>query len=89
MQSTASSEATYLVVDIDTVEVVLLDPVGEGVRRANRVRTGGGRDIGGAKDRHNELDTRSSVLGLDACALCGGQAGPLLGLVPGTLEKQE
>ena len=80
---------TYLVVDIDTVQVVLLDPCGHGVGCANGVSAGRSRGVGGAEGGYDKLNTRRCILGLDARPLAGAEANPFLGLVPRSFNQKE
>ena len=80
---------SYLEVNVDTVQIVFLDPGSHSVGCSDGVSAGRGRSVSRAEGGHDELDARSRVLGLDARALSGSEASPLLSLVPRSLDQQE
>lgn len=81
--------ATYLVVDIYTIQTILDNPGCDGVGGGNRVLVTGRRRFGRAKGRDDELDASLLVVGLGAFTLSVGQAGPGLGLVCRAGRQQE
>ena len=78
-----------LVVDIDAVEAVALDPLGHGVSRVDCVRARGGGEVGRAEGGGDDLDACLVVLVLLRGLLGGGERSPVGGLVDGALKGQE
>ena len=78
-----------LVVDINAVEAVGLDPCGHCVAGADRVRVRGGRCVSCAERGGNDLDASLGVLVLLGGLGGGGEGSPVAGLVNGALECQE
>ena len=59
----------HLIVNVDTIKAVLLDPSRHGIGGGNWIGVGSRRDVGGAKRGHEKLDAGVGVLGLDGGAL--------------------
>lgn len=78
---------SYLVVDIDPVEIELLDPCSHGIRRADGIRASGSGHIGRTECRDDKLDAGIGVLGLHRGTLARTERCPLLCLIPGSLEQ--
>lgn len=80
---------TDLVVDVNTIQTVLLDPRSHGVSGCDRISTGGRRYVGGSECRDHEFDPSSSILGFDAGALCRSECGPDLCVIPSSFKEEE
>ena len=78
-----------LVVDVDTVEAVSLDPLRHGVGGADSVRARGGGGVGRTEGGSDDLDAGLVVLVLLGLLLSGGERGPVVGLVDGALAGEE
>ena len=78
-----------LVVDVDTVEAVGLDPLGHGVRGGDRVHARGGGGVGRAEGGRDDLDAGLVVLVLLRGLGAGRERGPVARLVDGTLAGEE
>ena len=78
-----------LVVDVDAVQAVGLDPLGHAVRDADGVRARGRRGVGRAERGRDDADPRFGVLGL-LCGLCVcGEGSPVACLVYCAVEGEE
>ena len=86
---TAVHRRQVLVVDIDTVEAVALDPLRHRVGGVDGVRARGGGGVGRAERGRDDLDAGLVVLVLLGRLLGRGERGPVGGLVDGALEGQE
>ena len=86
---TAVHRRQVLVVDIDTVEAVALDPLRHRVGGVDGVRARGGGGVGRAERGRDDLDAGLVVLVLLGRLLGRGERGPVGGLVDRALEGQE
>ena len=78
-----------LVVDVDTIQAVRLDPLRHRVRSVDGVRAGGRGGVGRAECGCDDLDASLVVLVLLRGLVGGGKGGEPAGLVEGTLESEE
>ena len=78
-----------LVVDVDPVQPVSLDPLRHRVRSVYGVRAGGRGGVGRAECGRDDLDAGVVVFGLFGGLVCGGERGPVACLVEGAGEGEE
>ena len=78
-----------LVVDINAVEAVRLDPCSHRVACADGVRVRGGGGVGRAERGGDDLDAGLGVFVLLGGLGGSGEGGPVAGLVDGALECEE
>lgn len=71
---------TNLIINIDTIEVVLLYPCCHCIRSIDRICACRGGNIGGPEDRHDQLDTCSGVLMFQGMPLRVRQSCPFISL---------
>ena len=78
-----------LVIDVNTVETVRLDPLRHRVRCVDGVRAGGRGGVGRAESGSDDLDAGLVVLVLLRGFVAGGEGGEPAGLVECALEGEE
>ena len=78
-----------LVVDINAVQAVRLDPRGHRVTGADGVCVRGGGGVGRTEGGGDDLDAGLGVLVILGGLGGSGEGGPVTGLVDGALECQE
>lgn len=85
----SSKDKMYLVVDINTIQVVLYHPSSHRIRGGDRVVSSSGGLLGGAERGHEETNSGCSIFRLNRRTLRSGKFLPVLRLVYSARREQE